>query len=52
MHTPTSSSGDTLWQRCMLLLAQATDPQTLQTWFTPIHSVGVEQREDEGGAAL
>ena len=49
MHTPTSSSGDTLWQRCMLLLAQATDPQTLQTWFTPIHSVGVEQREDEGG---
>ncbi|EWC93250.1 chromosomal replication initiator protein DnaA [Porphyromonas catoniae] len=49
MQTPISPSGDTLWQRCMLLLAQATDPQTLQTWFTPIRSVGVEQREDEKG---
>ena len=36
----------------MQLLAQACDPETLQTWFAPIRPVGVESRQDESGEAF
>ena len=52
MQTQGLPSGEALWQRCMQLLAQACDAETLQTWFAPIRSAGVESRQDQAGEAF
>jgi len=52
MQTQGLPSGETLWQRCMQLLARACDAETLQTWFAPIRSAGVESRQDQAGEAF
>ena len=36
----------------MQLLARACDAETLQTWFAPIRSAGVESRQDQAGEAF